>query len=150
VLPLLLLHIRFDVLADPLSHAQLRESILLELERECQPLDDAERFEQLQLLIEREIRRVAGGVRKRTGGVDGPHERGDPAIIASQLENFFHHRTVFALELTRSVGGRRRVGPLVDLEAQDAVGAGLRGAGNGAVQRDERQGAVLLEGGAVP
>ena len=42
-----------DVVADALAHLQLGEPLALELERELEPLDDVERLEQLDLLLER-------------------------------------------------------------------------------------------------
>ncbi len=52
VLALLLLRAVLDIVADPLAHLQLGEAFALELERERQPFDDVERFEQLDLLRE--------------------------------------------------------------------------------------------------
>ena len=56
VLALLLLRAVFDVVADALAHLQLGEPLSLELQRQLQPLDDVERFEQLELLVEVQVR----------------------------------------------------------------------------------------------
>ena len=48
VLALLLLRAVFDVVADALAHLQLGQPLPLELQRQLQPLDDVERFEQLR------------------------------------------------------------------------------------------------------
>ena len=73
-----------------------------------QPLDDVERFEQLQLLVDVQIRRVAGGVGQGAGIGDRAHERADPAIVAAQLEDFLHDRAILALEIARQARRRRR------------------------------------------
>ena len=65
VLALLLLRAVLDVLADALAHLQLGQPLVLELQRQREPLDDVERFEELQLLREVEIGRVAGGIGQR-------------------------------------------------------------------------------------
>ncbi len=51
-------------------------------------------------------------------------------------------RAVLALELARASVDGHLVGALVDLDAQLAVGAGLGGADQGAVQAGERDGAA--------
>ena len=65
VLALLLLRAVLDVVADALAHLQLGEPIALQLQRQRQPLDDVERLEQLQLLLEVQVGGVAGGVGQR-------------------------------------------------------------------------------------
>ena len=55
------LHLVADALADP----QLGQAVLLEPQGEGQPLDHVQGLEQLQLLVEVEVRRVAGGVGQR-------------------------------------------------------------------------------------
>ena len=67
ILALLLLRAVLDIVADPLAHLQLGEAFALELERERQPFDDVERFEQLDLLREGEVGRIAGGIGERAG-----------------------------------------------------------------------------------
>ena len=104
VLALLLLRAVFDVVANALAHLQLGEPLALELQRQRQPLDDVERFEQLELLGEVEVGRVAGRVGQRAGVGDRPHERADPSVVAAQLENLVDDRAVFALELARDAG----------------------------------------------
>ena len=53
VLALLLLGIVVHIVADSLAHLQLCEPLALQSKRECQTLDDVERFEQLTLLRQR-------------------------------------------------------------------------------------------------
>ncbi len=62
ILALLFLRAGFDVVADALPDAQLGEPVLLKLQGPFQPLDDVERFEQLELLADVQIRGVAGGI----------------------------------------------------------------------------------------
>ena len=50
VLALLLLRAGLHVVADALAHLQLGQPLLLQLQRQRQPLDDVERLEQLDLL----------------------------------------------------------------------------------------------------
>ena len=52
VLALLLLRARLDVVADALAHLQLGEPLALEAQGELEALDDVERLEQLDLLLE--------------------------------------------------------------------------------------------------
>ena len=82
----------------------------------------SKRLEQLDLLIEVEVRRVAGRIRQRARIGDRPHERADPPVVAAQLENFVDDRAVFALELSRERGGGRLVWRGLDVDAQHAVG----------------------------
>src|SRR5581483_3393786 len=59
VLALLLLGAGFGVLADLLPHLQLGEALALEAERALEPLHDVERLEDLDLLLEAQVGRVA-------------------------------------------------------------------------------------------
>ena len=140
VLALLLLRAVFDVVADALADLQLGEPIPLELQRQRQPLDDVERFEELDLLGEVQVGRIAGGIGQRAGVGDRPHERADPAVVAAQLENLVDDRAVFALELAGEAGRRRLVGTRLDVDAQHAVGVGRGAAGHRAMQRRQRHG----------
>ena len=101
VLALLLLRAVFDVVADALADLQFRQPLALELQRQLEPLDDVERFEELELLAEVQVRRVAGGIGQRAGIGDRPHERADPSIVAAQLENLVDDGAVLAFELAR-------------------------------------------------
>ena len=64
ILALLFLRAGLHVVANALPDVQLGQPLLLELQGKRQPLDDVERFEQLQLLVEVQIRRVAGRIRQ--------------------------------------------------------------------------------------
>ena len=63
-----------DVLADALAHLQLGQALALQAQRQLQALDDVERLQQLDLLLEGEVGRVAGGVGERAGLGDRAHE----------------------------------------------------------------------------
>ena len=130
ILALLFLRAGLDVVANALADAQLGEPVLLEPQRQRQPLDDVERFQQLELLVDVQIRRVAGRVRQRAGIGDRAHERADAAVVAAQLENFLDDGAVLALELGGQARRRPLVRPLVDLDAQDAVRRRVRRAGD--------------------
>ena len=108
ILALLFLRAGLHVVADALPDAQLGEPLLLKLQGQLQPFDDVERFEQLQLLADVQIRRVAGGIRQGARMGDRAHERADPAIVAAQLENFLDHRAILALEVAGQARRRRR------------------------------------------
>ena len=120
VLALLLLGAGLDVLADAPAHLQLGEPLALEADGELEPLDDVERLEQLDLLLEGQVGRVAGRVGERAGLADRADERRDALVGAAQLEDLLDDRAVLDLELARLDGGRRLVGPLLDLDAQAA------------------------------
>ena len=99
VLALLLLGARLDVVADALAHLQLGQPLALEAQGQLEPLDDVDRLEQLDLLLEGEVGRVAGGVGERAGLGDRAHEGRDAAVVAAQLEDLLDDRAVLALEL---------------------------------------------------
>ena len=111
VLPLLLLGARLHVVADALAHLQLGQPLALEGQRLLEPLTHVDGLEQLDLLVEADLRRVAGGVRQRARLGDRADEGRDPAIVAAQLEDLLDHGAVLALELADAlVGARRRDG----------------------------------------
>ena len=69
IFALLLLRAVLDVVVDALAHLQLCQPLALELERQLEPLDDVEGFEELQLLSEVQIGRIAGGIGQRAASV---------------------------------------------------------------------------------
>ena len=72
---------------------------------ELEPLDDVERLEQLDLLLEGEVRRVAGGVGQRARLGDRAHEGANAPVVAAQLEDLLDDGAVLALELAGAAGG---------------------------------------------
>ena len=142
VLALLLLHAGLDVLLDATPDLHEREPLPLELERELEPLADVDGLEQLDLLLEGEVGRVARRVGERAGLADRAHEGRDAAVVASQLEDLLDHGAVLALELADAAVGRLLVGSLLDLDEQAALRVGRRGARDPAVQAVQRDGAT--------
>ena len=140
VLALLLLRARLDVVADALAHLQLGQPVALQAQRQLEPLDDVERLQQLDLLLEVQVGRVARRVGQRARIGDRAHERADAAVVAAQLEDLLDHGAVLALELAGAGRRRRLVGALVDLDPQAALGVGGGGAGDAAVQAGEGDG----------
>ena len=139
VVALLLLGAGLDVLADALAHLQLGQPLALELQRQRQALDDVERLEQLELLREVQVGRVAGRVGQRARLGDRADEGADAAVVAAQLEDLLDDGAVLALEVGGQLRRRRDVGALVDLDAQHAVLVAVGAAGDAAVQRVERR-----------
>ena len=111
---------------------------MLEPQREREPLDDVQRLEELALLREVQIGRVAGRIGQRAGIRDPAHEFANPSVVTTQLEDLVHHRAVFALQLLGQDAGGPLVRPGVNLHAEHAVGVGAARAGDGAVQACER------------
>ena len=134
VLALLTLCAGLDVLADAPPNLQLGEPLALEPDCELQPLDDVDRLEQLDLLGEAHVRRVARRVGQRAGVADRANEVADARVGVAQLEDLLDRGAVLALELGRADARRVLVGLLVDLDAQASVGPRRRGARDAAVQ----------------
>ena len=134
VLALLLCGAFLDVVADALANLQLGEPLALQLQRQLQPLDDVDRLEQLDLLVEVDIRRVGDGVGERAGLADRADERRDSTIVAAQLEDLLDGRAVLRLELTGLDARRLLVGTLHDLDPEVALRIGVGGAELGPMQ----------------
>ena len=138
VLALLLRGALLDVVADAAAHLHLREALALQLDRQREPVLDVERLEELDLLLEAEVGRVADGVGQRAGIADRAQEGRDAAVVAAQLEDLLDDRAVLALELAGACIGLVAVGPLLDLDAQHSLRIGLGGADDASVQAVER------------
>ena len=100
------------------AHLQLGQPLALELQRQLEPLGHVERLEQLDLLLEGEVGRVAGGVGQRAGLGDRAQEGGHAAVVAAQLEDLLDDGAVLALELAGAPVDGDVVGVLLDLDAQ--------------------------------
>ena len=98
-------------------------------------------LEQLDLLLEREVGRVAGRVGQGAGLGDRADEGRDAAVVAAQLEDLLDDRAVLALELATGRRGVLVVGSLLDLDAQRPSASVWRGAGDAAVQAGQGDGA---------
>ena len=131
-----------DVVADAPADLQLGEPLALQLQRQLQPLDDVDRLEQLDLLVEVDVGRVGDRVGQRAGLADRADERRDTAVVAAQLEDLLDGRAVLALELAGLDARRLLVGALDDLDAQVPLRVGVGGAELGAVQAVQGDGAA--------
>ena len=140
VLALLLLRAVFDVFTNALAHLQLGEALVLEAQRELQPLDDVEGLEELSLLGVADVRGVAGGIGERPRVGDRADERLDAAVVAAEVEDLVDDGAVLALELAGDGGRGIDVRPRLGVHAEDARGVGRGDAGGGAVQRHQRNG----------
>ena len=121
VLALLALCALLDVVADAAAHLKLGEPLALKLHCELQPLDDVDLLQQLDLLLEGDLRRVRGGVGQCAGLADRADEGRNAPVVAAQLEDLLHDGAVVPLELARLRARRLLVRPLVDLDAQPAL-----------------------------
>ena len=126
VLALLLLDPGLDVLLDAPAHLHERQALALHLERELEALADVDRLEELDLLLEGQVGRVAGGVGERAGLADRAHEGGDAAVVAAQLEDLLDDRAVLALELADPPVDGLVVRALLDLDEEPALAVGRR------------------------
>ena len=116
-----------------LAHLQLGQALALERQRLLQALGDVERLEQLDLLLEGQVGRVAGGVGQRAGLGDGADPGGDAAVVAAQLEDLLDRGAVLALELARAAVDGHVVGVLG--RPRRAGGRGRRSAAAPAMPR---------------
>ncbi len=138
VLALLLVDVRLDVLLDAPAHLHEGEPLALELESQLESCPDVDGLEQLHLLLEGQVRRVAGGVGERTGLGDRADEGRDAAVVAAQLEDLLDRCTVLTLELTDASVCGVGVRALLDVDEETPLGIGGRCAGNATVQPVQR------------
>ncbi len=136
VVALLLLGAGLDVLADPAAHLQLGQPLALEVDRELQAGADVDLLQQAQLLLAGQVRAEPGGVGQRARLLDRAQEGGNAAVVAAQLEDLLDHGAVFAFELVGVLVDRVPVVDLLHLDPQRLAVAGLRGAGQPAVQAE--------------
>jgi len=149
VVALLLVRARLDVVADLAADLHLREALALELQRPLQAFGHVEQAEQLDLLLEAQVRGVAARVGQRAGLGDGAHERGHAAVVAAQLQELLDDGAVLALEVAGAAVDRSLVRVRGDLDAQLAAQVGLRRADD--APGDARQrGAAAATGEAYP
>src|SRR4051794_10191312 len=132
VLALLLADAVLDVVADLAAHLQLGQALALEDQSLLQALGDVQRLQDLELLLEGQVGRVARGVREGAGLGDRAQPGRDATVVPAQLEDLLDRRAVLALEVARAAVDRHVVGVLDDLHAQAAAGVGLGRAGDAA------------------
>ena len=104
VLALLLLGAGLDVVAYPPADLKLGEALALGRDRPLQAFGDVQRLEQLALLLEAQVGRVAGRVGQRPRLDDRAQKRADPRVRVAQLEDLFDHGAVLAGELAGALG----------------------------------------------
>ena len=131
-----------DVLADAAADLQLGQAVALDADRELQALGDVDGLEDLDLVLEGDVGRVADGVGQRARLGDRAQERADALVGAARLEDLLDDGAVLALEITGAPVDRDGVGSLLDLDAQAAEGIGAGGAGDAAHLAGEGHGAA--------
>ena len=100
-----------------------------------------ERLEQLDLLRGTRRRAIAGRVGQRAGLGDRADERGDPPVVAADLEDLLDHRAILALELAvRPSSGSSGSGLRLDVDAERSGRISVCSAGDAAVQAVHRDG----------
>src|SRR5439155_1343780 len=97
-------------------------------------IDDSDGLQQLDLLLEAQIRRIAGRVGERSRLANGANKGRNALVAPTQLEDLFDDRAVLDLELARLDGRRRLVRTLLDLDAQPPGRIGDRRADQATVE----------------
>ncbi len=121
-----LLHALLDVGADALAQREVTQGLAGPLEHQAQPVLDVDRLEHSRLLLEVQVRRVAGGVRQRTR-LGHAVEHTDESGRAALGEDVLHHRAVLPCQLVDGA----TLGALLDrldADPQGGPGAGHPGA----------------------
>ena len=140
VLALLLVGALADVLADLAAQLQLDEPLALDLGGELEPLGHVDGLEHLDLLLERDVGRVADRVGQRAGLDDRAQELGDALVGAAQLEDLLDDGAVLALGGAGAAVDGDVVRALVDVDAQLPGRVGMGGAGDAAADARQRHG----------
>ena len=89
-------------------------------------IDGVDGLQQLDLLLEGQVKRVAGRVREGAGLGDRADEPRDRAVVAAQLEDLLDDGAMLGLEFARAGRRGRLVGVLLDLHAEPPARIGLR------------------------
>ncbi len=92
------------VVADAAAQLDLAQGLRAQARAFSSRATTSMRLEQLELALERQVRRVAGGVGQGAGLVDGAQERGH-ARVAAGLEDLLDHGPVLVGQLLRPLGG---------------------------------------------
>ena len=141
VLALLLLSALLDVVADAAADLQLGQALALEAQRELEPLDDVDRLEQLDLLLEGDLRGVARRCRRAlpVSRIERTKDEMRPSSPrSSRISSTIG--AVLALELAGLDARRLLVRTLVHLDAKATLRVGVGRAGDAAVQADRADG----------
>ncbi len=140
VLALLALSTLLDVLSNAAADLQLCQALALEADGKLEPLEHVHCLEQLDPLLEGDLRGVACGIGERADLTDRAHEGRDAAVVAAELENLFDDCAVLALELAGLDARRLDVRMLLHLDAKATLRVRLGRAGHATVQADEPDG----------
>ena len=132
VLALLLVGAGLHVVADAAADLQLGQAVALDADRERQALGDVDGLEDLDLLLEGHVGRVADRVGEGAGLGDRAQERADALVGAARLEDLLDDGAVLALEVAGAPVDRDGVRGLLDLDAEVAGGVAVGGAGDAA------------------
>ena len=117
--------------ADLVLQLELGKDLLGPVQDLLEPLLDVEGLEDLDLPLDRQVRRVAGRVGDLTGVGQAAEEVGDLGDAAG-LDDVLHHRPVFARERERPLGGDLGVGTGFELHPRGLAGPGDAGPDDGA------------------
>ncbi len=139
VLALVLLHALGDLAPDLVLERDLREGVLGPPDDLLQALLHVQRFQDLQLLFEREVGAVSGHVGQRPGLVDAPQELRD-LRRPPKLEDVLHGGPVLASQLVRPGACLGWVELGFELHPHGVPGPGHPGADGGPVQAADDQG----------
>ena len=135
-----LLHPLLDVGLDPLAQGDVGQHLARPAEDQAEALHDIDRLQHGHLLVQRQVRRVAGqvGDPARLGRVG--QALGQPARPAGH-QDVLHHRPVLAGQLDGHLASLGVVvGDQVDLHPQGAAGSGDRGAQSGTLDAPDGHG----------
>ena len=142
VLALLLVGALAHVLADLATELQLDQALALDRHRELEALGDVQGLEDLDLLLEGHVGRVADRVGEGARLGDRAQELRDALVGAAQLEDLLDDRAELALGGTGAAVHGDRVRRLGHLDAEAAGVVRVRRAGDAAGDAGELHGAA--------
>ena len=119
------------------AQGQVGEHLALPRQHQREAGLDVGLLEDLDLLLERQVGRVAGGVGEGSRLADGSDEGRNPLVRAAQLQDLLDDGPVLDLELAGLRRRRGLVGPLLHLDAQPALCVGDGGTDDPAMQADD-------------
>src|SRR5262249_41369447 len=130
VVALLFLCAGFHLVSNPLADVQFGQPLALELEGQVQPIQDIEGLEQFDFLVEIQIGRVPGSIRKFSNMADRPNKVFDSAVVAAQLQDLLDDCPILPFQFVREGGWRNNIWTLFNIYSKAAVGIGLGRAGS--------------------
>ncbi len=139
-LALRLVHVVADASADLIRQLELGQRLARPAERLLEARLGVERLEQLDLALDRQVGRPAGGVGERAGVVDALQRVGE-ARRAELLGDPAHDGPVLPRQLTGPAGLGRRLGDGLDAEPDAGVTRSARARRRARGQAAQHQGA---------